>query len=387
MALAVTAVQSGGHTDLRGQAVHLVPPGPAPVAGSPAPQSAAAAVTTGGRLAVASMGFDVQAAAAGAAADVARAPALLASMAAARVGVPGTDAAAGAVSTWAINYASTYLDTGFAPQQNVGQVFAEVAGSQVLGLPANQAGGLVAPVLKVGGLSRSLGPVGPVAAAALGHFDPATAIDAGAQLLGGLTLKDVLALVEPAAGFDPSQVPALVRSELPDSVQIRFCWNPPLQSTSVGSLLDLDLDEATLSLENTSIAYTDPSRSPSSVVAGTLAAAGMTFLDAVTLHIERLTFTAEVGKKTKLTTHNLTVSFDDKGDLAFLKPLAEALPQDGFADGPFVEVTPAGITAGYTLGLARHRARHPEHREPVVHGRVVAAVHRAAGPAARLLRT
>ena len=283
--------------------------------------------------------------------------------------VPAASAVAGGpAEPWTITYHPAYLSGGIDPATNRGTVFAAVTGSPTLALGAGSVGGLAAPQLPIDGLSRTLGPVagaqsptgdgpGPLMT---GQFDPATLLAPlkNAVLLGGIPLSAILAPIA-ADDFDPSKVPAFVRSRLtnPDRVETTFTWAPPIRtiltlppgSQASPPILAIDAGQAAFSLSVKVDAPLDGSP-PSSEIDGQLNAITLTFVGAVELSVDQLVFHARIGHKVDFTTGpDLKISFT--GDLWFLNVLANVLPPDGFADPPYVDADAQGVTAGYTLAL------------------------------------
>lgn len=112
-------------------------------------------------------------------------------------------------------YAQAWLDHGFAAG-NPGQVWAQLPSPATLGFGAggtsnSGAGGFLAPSLPIAGLSRRTGPVGDVAGAAAGTFDPVAFLGAALpKLFGFVSLVDIL----DAAGVDLHDAPSLVTESL-----------------------------------------------------------------------------------------------------------------------------------------------------------------------------
>ena len=67
------------------------------------------------------------------------------------------------------------------------------------------------------------------------------------------------------------------------------------------------------------------------------------------LDFERVQLQAVAGQKMDVDVRFRGFTF--AGPLAFVETLRELIPFDGFSDPPEVQVTPAGITAGFTMGL------------------------------------
>jgi hypothetical protein len=272
-------------------------------------------------------------------------------MAGAQVTLPAVSRLAGNAGPSSIKYNSTYIANGIDPPANHGGVFADLTATQTIGISADLAGGLAAPQLPIDGLSNTLGAVPGSGGLINGSFDPSTLLAAldSISLLGGIDLAKFLAAMA-GNDFDVSRLPALTHVQLPDAVRTSFTWNPPVNQNGLDlGALTIDTTGATLSLSFQSDAPLNGG-SPSADVSGQLTGIKLTFISAVKLGIDSLSFEAHKGQKVHLTTgKNLTISFE--GDLSFLNELASALPPDGFADPPFLDATADGVTAGYTLGL------------------------------------
>jgi hypothetical protein len=72
-------------------------------------------------------------------------------------------------------------------------------------------------------------------------------------------------------------------------------------------------------------------------------------LEVLVLRFERVQITAIAGKKMDVDVK--FIGFEFIGPLAFIETLREVIPFNGFSDPPDIQVTPAGITAGFTMGL------------------------------------
>jgi hypothetical protein len=72
-------------------------------------------------------------------------------------------------------------------------------------------------------------------------------------------------------------------------------------------------------------------------------------LEVLILTFERIQIQAVAGKKMDVDVR--FTGFQFAGPLAFIETLREVIPFDGFSDPPDIQVTPAGITAGFTVGL------------------------------------
>jgi hypothetical protein len=75
----------------------------------------------------------------------------------------------------------------------------------------------------------------------------------------------------------------------------------------------------------------------------------MSFFGMAKVRMKLLRFAALPGRKPDVTAEGLDVEFE--GPLQFVNTLRNILPADGFSDPPAIEVTPEGISAGYSLGI------------------------------------
>lgn len=256
------------------------------------------------------------------------------------------------------------LDDGFlgAPATqfgNAGEVFARIDAPPPVAFPVEKTGGLVAPDLTPQGLSRNFGPVGDVAAFAGGSFDPG-AIFAGVKILGGLPLDKIFKLI----GFGwPAQagetVPGLttVRTERdlgggPQQVlQTRYVWNAsqaqlqsqPIFEPQPGAAFALESEFVVPLTGGDPVFEVSGKLEKFQIILppGDDALIGAAF--------DHVRFNAGSGRKL-----DVSVQFDDivfKNELSFVNTLREYIPLDGFIDPPYLDITPTGVSAGYTLGL------------------------------------
>lgn len=121
------------------------------------------------------------------------------------------------IGTVEITYNQVYLDHGLGGANNVGEVWADVAGAPSMsfgGSPSagsDKAGGFMQPDLPIRALSRTKGTVGDAVETAAGGFDPSSYL-AGAlpKLFGLVPLVDLLK----AVGVDLSDAPDVVSEAL-----------------------------------------------------------------------------------------------------------------------------------------------------------------------------
>ena len=213
--------------------------------------------------------------------------------------------------------------------------------------------GLLIPTAMIDGLSRSMGPVPEVDSVVSGTLEPIlNALNV--KLLGGMTVKDVVSVV--AGGPIDKQIPVLVTRNLPTEIRTTLHWQPNLQilNNSTGPSDPRPLvpiitsSESVLTIDTLAVAPLDGSP-PSFTVNGSLTNFGLNLFNIIVVSFNALRFIIQNGKKPDVTTEGVNVEF--VGALSFLNRLAELMPPDGFSDPPSIQVTPDGITAGYSLGL------------------------------------
>ena len=191
-------------------------------------------------------------------------PPYLPEVVSATVNIPAVEQLLGKPTSIGIAFDADYLQHGLTGNANKGEVFARLLQPLALPFAADKAGGLVKPDSTIGGLSRSMGPVGSPAQMKQGSFD--TSIFDQANLLGGLKLSDIL---KKGVTFDPAEikaanllpdeleqkladanfllkVPLILRRELyapgvsaadpqarPTAVEVRYVWKPEIDDVSL----------------------------------------------------------------------------------------------------------------------------------------------------------
>ncbi len=276
-------------------------------------------------------------------------------------------------------YPTVYKQHGFGekdPAQNKGQLFLRLVGTPFaleFGDDPAQAksdalGSLAAPQMQIQGLSRVMGPVAAKPPAdpgdenqvesALGNvtggtFDP-TDFFAGAKILGGIDLADLLEVVATLVGAD---VPKMVSRELPDRVEARFTWDTEIKKSDPLGLFipraDPNKAQTRLVMEGVT---TTPLAAPQDATFradATVDNFKVNLFGFIIVWFERLAFKAEKGSKPDVTVQlrdgEDAVQFG--GPLEFVNQLRTLIPSGGFSDPPAIEVTPNGIGASYFLNL------------------------------------
>jgi hypothetical protein len=236
------------------------------------------------------------------------------------------------------------------PAATPGGMFARLQTRLPLKMPAQKAGGIATPNLSIDGISRSLGTVpAGLDDIAKNTFDPSSLFSTldGTNLLGGISLKDVIAAVA-----DVGQIPTLQQVQRPDALDITFNWQPrvrefgPLKlSTDPGRPTALSILAQTHLPQSSGGAAGEPSL----LVDGELKNFALEFLGVVRVDFDALHFRAEKGRKVQVEPRGVRLQFQN--ELQFLNELASILPRDDLSDRPMLSVTQEGVRAGYSLGL------------------------------------
>ena len=251
-----------------------------------------------------------------------------------------------------------FVNNAFDGVKNKGEVLFEMVQKNDFGLafPTDKSGGLATPNIKINALSRKFGPVGgAVADFASGKFKPEEYF-AGmkAKILGGIDLFEIIGVPTGFEMGDGKNVPKLVTKLLRDSNGIptgnrtELNWQPDVkeflifQPTASTKLTLLAVLEAKL----------DSPTPPSLDITGELTKFQINFFEFIKLNFDLLGFYAKAGKKLDITADmepNNEVEFG--GPLKFVNTIKKYIPADGFSDPPSLDISPSGITAGYSLGL------------------------------------
>ncbi|MEJ7721652.1 MAG: hypothetical protein WKF58_15005 [Ilumatobacteraceae bacterium] len=158
------------------------------------------------------------------------------------------------------------------------------------------------------------------------------------------TLEDtVLSVISFLEGLDPENL----------EIRAKLDWSPPMvpwpdATHPVFSVRQAEGGGLTISVEARVSAKSEPR-------ADVLAELRRFDLDLIApdslmaLHFERLAFTAGSSRKPEVDVVFGGIEF--LGPLSFIETLKELIPFDGFSDPPFLDVSPAGVRAGFTLEL------------------------------------
>jgi hypothetical protein len=294
------------------------------------------------------------------------APAFHPTLKGAEVRLPAVESMLGKAGAQAVTYPQTYLDHGFDPpdaaetaRKNPGEVFLTLVSPGPGSGSSEKLGGLMSPNLKPSALSRRFGAVGGAGGAAKflgGQFDPADFIPADVKLLGVFPLRDILNVIDFASALSSEdattldKVPRLTNLDLLYKVEASFHIRQS-DLKGVGEIFKPS-DNAVLDITAKTVVWRDGVKAAETGINGSLTDFRINLFGCLIINFDKLAFAVSPGAKP-----DVTVNLDPEngvmfgGPLSFINQLKNYLPANGFSDPPGLSVTPAGITASYSLGL------------------------------------
>ena len=278
------------------------------------------------------------------------------SMDAAHVVVPAIQQLSGGSGEMPIKFFADYLDTGL----GLGEVFAQNTDAPLpVGFNGKQSGGVATPSLTVSGLSRKFGTVSGTDPTKIsqGQFDPSDIFQDldNAKLFGYISLADLLKAVD---DLDPSLAPILTTHRLPNQITTTLSFTPKVPKTysALGGFISLTFNgDQTLALVlNATIVMPLAAGDPQVTIHGELNSFTLSLAHVIGITINQIAFDAPAGQKLSVSASMPSggdgpIQFE--GDLRFLNELRKFIPSDGFEDPPSLDVSPDGITAGFSLPI------------------------------------
>lgn len=249
-----------------------------------------------------------------------------------------------------VELAPRYLKHGFDPVENKAGLFARVPATlpapsldYTAGRSSDRSGGVATPSMVIRGLCRELGTVGDTDDSfAAGTLDPLrffAGLDA--QLLGGIALAEILDALNPADFL--AQAPKLVTTNSATEITTTLHWQTS-KLKSNGPFVKGGASK--LSLESI-LKTAKESGTRMFRLTGQIDDFTINLADVVTVKFHLFSFTSVDGRKPDVHVEISDIAFT--GALEFVNELRTYLQPANFADPPFLDVTPQGITAGYSL--------------------------------------
>jgi hypothetical protein len=278
------------------------------------------------------------------------------SMDAAQVVVPAIQQLSGGSGEMPIKFFADYLNTGM----GLGEVFAQNTDAPLpVGFNGKQSGGVATPSLTVSGLSRKFGTVSGSDPTKIsqGQFDPSDIFQDldNAKLFGYISLADLLKAVD---DLDPSLAPILTTQRLPNQITTTLSFKPKVPKTfsALGGFISLTFngDQTQALVLNATIVMPLTGGDPQVTIHGELNSFTLSLAQVVGITINQIAFDAPAGQKLSVSASMPSggdgpIQFE--GDLRFLNELRKFIPSDGFEDPPSLDVSPDGITAGFSLPI------------------------------------
>ena len=290
------------------------------------------------------------------------------------VKVPQVNELLGTDNPTTIRYSQDYLANNF---DGANGVFAEIAkldngtytdGNPFAGILADtlkatfdsrQAGGIATPNMSLSTLTRELGPIaGKAADALIDSFDPVDFFGDGLAFLFGTFDLAKLIPAGPLVQNSPQMKMTTDDISVGKKITACLCCNAPLNYVNLvvaefiknykqdSTFTIVGCIEKELKLDGTLLSE------PTFDMTGTLTNFQVIILKSVTVNFLEFGFESHSGDKT-----DVKVKLDPAqplafgGDLEFVEELRNAIPPDLFGDGPFLDISPIGITAGFSFAL------------------------------------
>jgi hypothetical protein len=279
-------------------------------------------------------------------------------LAGADVRIDALNAMLGGNASVAIKLYEPYLKADLDPHAGV---FAELAKPPRVDVPPGRAGGIAAPSIGVTAIGRATGIVsGDPAHATTGQMDPKQVFSLpDAKLFGAISLKDLIGGGPGGGLVDAAAAPQVSTAIEPTGDGGRrgvtsLKWSAELHDQPIFKTHGTRL-EVQGRIEQLLPAVGAAPTSPTSTFTGSINDFDVELAGVIVVKFTSFSFNATTGRKTDV---NVALVGPDPspiafiGALSFVNTLADIIPPGLFGpDGPSIEINPAGIVVGYTLGL------------------------------------
>lgn len=248
-----------------------------------------------------------------------------------------------------------YIANGFAGA-NKSELFLKLSAPPALnfgssGAGSDTVGGVATPSMQPSALSRRHGVMSGPGNVSDGTFKPKDFF-AGAKLLGFFELGDILRAVDlgpESPKFTSVELPA--GGGLGERIETTFRVFQNLDDSPVDALKLNQGGPSSLDLTATTTLFRNGD--PALVrIEGTMVHFKLNLVGVIIIHFDRLRFLKTSGRKPDVDVDlNPETGVTFGGPLEFINKLKDYIPSNAFSDPPDLQVTPTGITAGYSLGL------------------------------------
>lgn len=275
----------------------------------------------------------------------------------AKVRLAGVERLTGQAIIAEVEFDPVYRDNGFGGA-NKGELFLKLTTPKTLsfggsGTGSDAVGGVATPSLNPSKLSARHGVMSGPSDFTDNKFKPADFFP-DAKLLGIFSLKDILKPVVDLGAESPqlSSTDFAAAPPKPAGVETIFRLGQDLPNSPITELItNADGKQSRLDLTSVMRVYAGPVP-PDQSVEGILTNFKINLAGCLIIHFDRLRFLKKSGAKPDVDVDlNPETGVTFGGPLEFMNKLKELIPANGFSDPPDLQVTPQGITAGYSLGL------------------------------------
>lgn len=290
----------------------------------------------------------------------------------AAVNLPAVEAILGRPAETTIGFHKPYLANGLV---NPAGVFAEIVKEKAdeptkllldeikSEFAASQAGGIATPSQSIKSLAREYGPLaGDPLKAAADSFDASDyfqGFDDLAKIFGSFSLMKLLPIGSMGKNAPKMQVLQEAVQGKPNARKLiaTLDWVPKIQSIKTG-VINLNIkDSSKLEIQGQveKIVELPPPPQPDpgySMFRGELSDFTVDLIGLIEVLFVSFSFKAESNKKPDV---NVQLASPDpvrfQEDLQFIEELRKQIPPGLFGDGPSLDITPAGVKAGFSIGL------------------------------------
>ena len=246
--------------------------------------------------------------------------------------------------------------------RNKGKVFARLIEKVDLSFSGAgmKTGGALSPDFAITALSKTLGAVGGDVQDAINlRFNPEKYFGTAGKLFGIIDLSKIIRAVQSAnnamQGDDLiSPFPALRQFTNREGLISQYVWKAAtLREHDFGFVKFKPKrgNPGTLKIDTRLYRWKDPSKRNVVSVNAHIDDFSVEIASLAAVRFKRVGFVADTNLKTDFTVDMEAEPLKFLGALTFVNDLQRFIPADGFSDPPYLDITPAGITSGYTLAL------------------------------------
>ncbi len=250
-----------------------------------------------------------------------------------------------------------------AQRKNKGNVFAKLLDAADVNFngSGSKTGGSLSPNFSITCLSKTLGAVGgKIEDLQNMKFDPEAFFDESAKLFGVIGLGKIIHAVDNAVAFVngstvQSPIPALKNIDTPEALITQYSWNAAKLKPWGNAFVKFQphSPDATgkVVIETKLYRYKDPTKSMALEVNSHIDDFGIEIASLASVDFKSVAFRANSNAKVDVSIDMAKQPLRFLGALSFVNDLQKYIPDDGFSDPPYLDISTSGIRTGYTLAL------------------------------------